>query len=205
MKRLVSQKTLAIRSPFLAPDSSVRQHSENVWVVHQVTDLGRACQRTTGQRHFELRARQLTIDALPIAEKPNPGPFHFEGKRQSRADSPRGSIRDFQARTPNRHVGQYAATVHRRHGRTTGNPRRLSRGHGTHQPVRAARGQRLSPTRPTRRLLSPVRRSVDAQSEAPGTGAPTTKDSAPRPTAPPARAARPCSYRSAGTPSRSEE
>src|SRR5258708_40321123 len=83
MKRLVSQKTLAIRSPFLAPYSSVRKHSEYVWVVHQVTDLGCACQRTTGQRHFKLRPRQLTIDALPIAEKPNPGPFHLEGKWQS--------------------------------------------------------------------------------------------------------------------------
>src|SRR6478672_7649274 len=83
MKRLVSQKTLAIRSPFLAPDSFVRQHSEYVWVVHQVTDLGRPCQRTTGQRHFKLRPRQLTIDALAIAEKPNPGPFHFESKGQS--------------------------------------------------------------------------------------------------------------------------
>src|SRR5690242_10182266 len=83
MKRLVSQKTLAIQSPFLAPYSSVRQHSEYVWVVHQVTDLGRARQRTTRQRYFKLRTRQLTIDALPIAEKPNPGPFHFERKRQS--------------------------------------------------------------------------------------------------------------------------
>src|ERR1035437_10059936 len=83
MKRLVSQKTLAIRSPFLAPYSTVRQHREYVWVVHQVTDLGRACQRTTGQRHFKLRPRQLTIDALPLAEKPNPGPLHFEGKWQS--------------------------------------------------------------------------------------------------------------------------
>src|ERR1039457_2216313 len=83
MKRLVSQKTLAIRSPFLAPYSSVRQHSEYVWVVHQVADLGRACQRTTGQCNFKLRPRQLTIDALPIAEKPNPGPFHFEGQWQS--------------------------------------------------------------------------------------------------------------------------
>src|SRR5271157_3941131 len=84
MKRLVSQKTLAIRSPFLAPYSSVHQHSEYVWVVHQVADLGRACQRTTGQRHLKLRPRQLTVDALPIAEKPNPGPFYFEGKWQSR-------------------------------------------------------------------------------------------------------------------------
>src|ERR1035441_1207080 len=83
MKRLVSQKTLAIRSPFLAPYSSVRQHREYVWVVHQVTDLGRACQRTTGQRHFKLRPRRFTIAALPLAEKPNPGPFHFEGKWQS--------------------------------------------------------------------------------------------------------------------------
>src|SRR5258708_653444 len=83
MKRLVSQKTLAIRSPFLAPYSSVRKHGEYVWVVHQVTDLGCARQRTTGQRHFKLRPRQLTIDALSIAEKPNPGPFHLEGKWQS--------------------------------------------------------------------------------------------------------------------------
>src|SRR4051794_4256295 len=83
MKRLVSQKTLAIRSPLLAPYSSVPQHSECVGVVHQVTDLGRACQRTTGQRHFKLRPRQLPIDSLPIPEKPNPCPFHFEGKGQA--------------------------------------------------------------------------------------------------------------------------
>src|SRR5208283_2049117 len=92
MKRLVSQKTLAIRSPFLAPYSLVHQHGEYVWVVHQITDLSRACQRTTGQRHFKLRSRHLTIDALSNAEKPNPGPFHFEGKWQSRHSLKRLSL-----------------------------------------------------------------------------------------------------------------
>src|SRR5689334_18148133 len=83
MKRVVSQKTLAIRSPFLGAYSPVVKHSEYVGVVHQITDLCGARQRTARQRYFKLRTGQLAIDALPLAEKPDPRPLHLEGKWQS--------------------------------------------------------------------------------------------------------------------------
>lgn len=69
-----------VRLPFQPPHSPVHQHGEYVWVIHQVTDLDCPSRQATGQRHFKLRSRQHPIDALPIAEKPNPDPFRF-GRR----------------------------------------------------------------------------------------------------------------------------
>jgi hypothetical protein len=91
MKRLVSQKTLAMRDlPGLAPDSSIHQKGEEVRIIHQVVDLGGAFERTTGNRHLYLCSSQLAIDTFPIPEEPNSVPIHFEGKRQPASVGPTG-------------------------------------------------------------------------------------------------------------------
>src|SRR5258706_1422451 len=73
MKRLVSQKTLAMRVRLLVPhDAAVRQQSEQIGRVSKVLKIARCMERTASQRFFELAARCSLVDSVGAMIEPQP-------------------------------------------------------------------------------------------------------------------------------------